>query len=401
MGIFTKHNPEKSIAVVSIESGAVRLGLSLVTERRAPVFVYQTVESFPMQEKVSLDTLEANVFEALGKVCERAVREGFAHIASRALRGGRVDELHFVFSSPWHISQTKTITITNDKPFVVTEKIIRDAIQHETDTMLSTASVSDISIIEERITNMALNGYNVTDPYGKKTGQVALTVFVSGISKTFREKIEETLERFIHPHAVYYHSSPLIFFSGIRDMLAVGKDFLALFVGEEITDATYAHGETLRDTASFPMGRASYIRALSTKLKCLPQEAVSYLDTHHVEALSAEKKKEVRSALDSLSGEWAGHVRQTLAQLSPSGNMPRTVFVCVGENPDPFVYALSRGDWFGRSDMTAPFETVLLSGKTCAPFVKSSGNVRIPDGSLVLATLYAQKMTFAKDTGKA
>lgn len=400
MAFFKKHNPEKSVLAVVIESGSVHLGLALVATNKPPVVVWEAIEHFPYQKKVSPETMETNVFDAVTRGCQGLIKDGLAHVVSRSLKKGHIDELHILYASPWHVSQAKVLTVRHDKPFAVTEELVRDVVHKETEALLKEQAgqsgfSSDMSIIEERITDIALNGYSVHDPYGKRTENLTLIVFVSAVAKVFREKIEETIARSVHTEHIQHHSFSVAFFATIRDVFAAGKDFLMVYAGEELTDVTYARGETLRDTASFPMGRAGLIRTIADELKCLPEEAVSLLSLKHLASLKTTQREDARQAVEKACAVWAGYVRETLGGFLPQGGLPRAVFLVCQPEADVFKAALERGDWFGKSTGSA-FDVMTMSGKAFGPFLKAAGGIKQISSHAGVGILYAQKTMPAK-----
>ncbi len=374
------------------------VGLALAMEHRPPVVVYQVQKTLPFQEKVRSEVLEKNVFEALTGACDTLVRDGLPHITSRRIQKGLIDEIHIVYASPWHLSQAKTLTITNDTPFVVTEKLVQESVSKETQNMVTSSVLaearvtSEMSVIEERVTNIALNGYDIDTPFGKKTQKLTMTLFVSALEKQFREKIEEIVNRFVHAKDISHHSLPLAFFSTVRDAFAVGKDFLLICAGEEITDIAYARGEILRDTASFPWGRAHIIRSLAKDLSCLPEEAESLLNTQHLETLRGDIKEESRQALEKACSTWAGYLRETVKVFSGSGALPRALFLITDEESDVFKKTLERGELFGKSGSSA-FDVTAMNKHILAPFCKAAGAVKKLDPRIAVATLYAQTLS--------
>ena len=397
VSFFKKHIPEKSVLSVVIGSGAVHFGLALLPLGKVGTLVWQNVERFPFQQDVSLDKLESHVFEALARGSGELLKDGLSHMASHSLKKGRIDEIHVLYASPWFVSQAKALTVKHEKPFVVTEEVVKNIVHTEADALVKDSVdkkifSSDMSIIEERITDIMLNGYSVQDPYGKKTENLMLTVFVSAVGNVFREKVESTLARFVHGENIQHHSFPVAFFSTVRDIFAAGKDFLMLYVGDELTDVTYARGESLRDTASFPIGRAGLIRMIVEDLKCLPEEAASFLSVKHTQNLKEPTKAKVQQALEKAAGVWAGNVRETLAGFLPQGGLPRALFLVPPQEADVFKLALERGDWFGKTTASI-FDVNTMSGHALEPFLKASGNVRQVGAHAGVGTLYAQKTT--------
>lgn len=398
VALFRNNTKEKSVLACVIESGAVRLALSLVRSNAVPLCVFEAAEQIPLQKEVSAERLRTLIIESLEKVAERLVREGFPHVASRALKNGRVNELHITYASPWYLSQTKTITITNEEPFTLTEKVVREVVDREVQGMLAGkgknefgGASGDLSIIEERITNIRLNGYPTNSPYGKKTDRAALTLFVSALPRNFREAVEGALERHVSAALTFHHSLPLMLFSGIRDTYAAERDFVVACIGDEVTDVAYARDETLSDTGSFPFGRSHLIRRTAKDLSRTTEEASSLVDVTTHEHLDEAARAGSAKVVGSNAGAWTDELMKTLMHMLPSGNIPKTLFLIAGSESGAVQNALQTGT-YAASRHGAPLEVVELTGNALKPFVKTGGSVRSVDPRLLFAMLYAQKV---------
>lgn len=394
MSLFAKKTEEKSTLVCIIESGGVRLGLSLLKPRAKPILLYQVLEAVPLQEKPSALRLRGLTLEALGRAMDKMVREGLAHSTIRGRHNSTVDMLHIVYASPWHISQTKTVTIEDAHSFKLTPKLIREITERETKKMAleyqekENPALTEISIIEERITNITLNGYPVENPYEKETPRATLTLFASILEKSFREDVENVIHHSLHARALQHHSLPLVLFSGIRDTFAAGRDFLIAITGAEITDVAYARKDTLVDTGSFPVGRATMVRALAQTQKQTAREATSFFSQKFLEHLDTGARETASQSLRQSATLWSTAFRKTLQEIFAGAGSPQTLFLVGGEEQRIIRSVIESEHLNGTARL------VELTGSSLKPFCDVGGGVSAPDSRVVFATLYAHKLDF-------
>jgi len=392
VSLFGNKTKEKSALVCIIESGGVRLGLALLRPRAKPLLMFQVIETVPLAEKPTAERLRALTLDAVARAGEKMVREGLAHSTVRSRRHGHIDELHFIYASPWHISQTKTVTIENEKPFRLTQKLIHDVVDRETRAMAEEyqatkdPSLTDISIIEERITNITLNGYPVENPYEKETPRATLTLFASIIEKNFRETVEETLARSIHARSVHHHSLPLTLFSGIRDSFAAGRDFAIAITGAEVTDIAYARMDALVDTGSFPIGRSTITRTLADTLGQTTKEAASLFNEKHLAHLDDTAKERATDGIMKATGGWVSAFRKELFDMLAGSGSPQTVFLVGGDEEHAIRLSLER-ERLGNAT-----KVIELTGGALQPFCAVGGGIRIPDPRIVFGILFAHRL---------
>lgn len=397
MAFFGNKTKEKSVLVCIVESGCVRLGLILLEPKKLPHLIYQVIEHVPFQETLSSERLQGLILNTLKSACDKMVREGLSHSTIRSHRRGRLDAIHIIYASPWHLSQSKTVTIENERPFMLTEKLIRDIVTKETQNMataqklLGGGETDAVSIIEERITNVLLNGYPVENPYGKETPRATVTLFASILSKTFRETVEETVERFIHSTFTYHHSLPLVLFSGIRDGLAIEKNFVIAIPGDEVTDIAYVHNDALVDTGSFPVGRATLIRDLAKTLLRTTGEVKSFFNKNKLQHLDEKTRGDVQDALMKSAGVWTTGLRETVHAMTPlSGG--QTLVIVGGEESATLRAALDHERGAGAPGAKQFVRSLEVTGATVRSFCSLSGGIASPDPRIAFSALYVHKV---------
>src|SRR3989344_5473983 len=132
---------------------------------------------------------------------------------------------------------------------------------------IGSASVGGaLVIIEKKIVQIKLNGYEVRNPYGQKTSRIELSMIVGVSSGKVVESIERKLSNFFHVKSVHFGAFPIAAFSAIRDIFPNEKNFLFIDITGEATDVSLVSNDILAGTVAFSRGKNFFIREISTQL---------------------------------------------------------------------------------------------------------------------------------------
>ena len=390
--LFKKKKPQKTVLLFSIESGIVRAGIILQSPKHPPNLIFETHCTIAFQTDTSFPRLLVSLKEALVAVCEKIIHEGIVHIAHAKITERSFDEIWCTYGSPWYISETKKVSHTAEKDFIVTHDSINMLIKEHIEEILREyggAGEGDTGIIiEQNVINIELNGYTAPNPFGKETREISMTLFVSIMSEAFKTLIEDVLSRHFSSDRILHHSMPLMLFSGIRDVLAADDNFLIIDVSTEVTDISTISKDIITGVISFPVGTGYFVRALSETHNLLPQEGEGLLRLENTRVMPESQK----NAIESVISDWKVSFENSLSTLS-RGIVPHSIFLLVDEKYQKLILeAISREQFAQNSRTLKPFTVTLLSGKLLSPFCLKSGGAVNGDPVLMLAAIYIDKI---------
>jgi hypothetical protein len=349
MSLFKKIEKE-TVLILDIGNGSVGGALAELTEGGQPKIFFSHREPITIQSERDSKQLLESMTKLLRRVIETVHKDGIAHADFKKHGKGRLHDIYCVFSSPWYVSQTKTIKIEKQKAFTVGKRFVEDIVTNE--EKIFRASLlkgdyghlfhGDVRVIEHHIIETKLNGYGVDAPYGKIAHNLELSLFTSIVS----EEIIQAVEKEIHKHFNYkrcrFYSFALVSFSTIRDMYPNEQDFMFLDITGEVTDVSITRKNVLLETISFPLGRASLIRKLANVLNISPAVALSYVRLVNEGGLSPAMSEKIYRALEGFKREWCEYFKKSIQELSRDIMLPKTIYFTADADSAPYFETLMK-----------------------------------------------------------
>jgi len=362
MGIFSKAKEEEELALV-FDIGSSSIGGAVFEVQKAgiPKIILSVREPIILEEKINIDRFLFLTIKSLEIVASRICMMGV----------GKPSKIFCVLSSPWYASQTRTIRLEKNTPFLFTSKLADDLITKEIN-LFEEEHLTKFSHIDNKVRpiefkNMKtmLNGYATPDPFGKKAKTLEMTVFVSMSGEQVLKKMEETIFRHFHCKAIKFSSFVMASFAVARDLFVQQENFLLVDIGGEVTDIAMIKKDILSDSISYPLGPNFIIRGVAEGLGCSLSEAKSlislYKDKHAVD--STEKKLE--PIINKLETEWLKGFQESLANLSDNISIPATIFITVDQDLADFFSAIIKAEQFSQYTLTeSEFRIVFLGAQT-------------------------------------
>ncbi|HVU06220.1 MAG TPA: hypothetical protein VHE10_00250 [Candidatus Paceibacterota bacterium] len=379
--MFSLFRPHAELGIVfHIGTASVGAGLVRFEHGKTPHVVYTLREPIPYRGDVDPERFMNEMLDALKLVNERLSKEGLAHLKFTELGGlasaRRIRHVVYVFSSPWTVTETKVVTLRESEPFALTkEQVDKVVATHE--KMFETEMVGDnenalkgLKVIEHKVIDIRLNGYQVSDPYGKKAHSADISFLTSLIPASLYQKVNEVSVKAYHPKDTKAFSFALSSFSVIRDAFHEESDFMFLDIGGEISDVTIVQNGLISETASFPLGRHFIIRRIRKALGGSAAEATSLVRL--VEEGRADKSVEgkLRPIMETAGDEWMKGFRDVLEKASSGASLPTKIFVVINNDLVQFFMRALRSEKvseFGIGE--APFFVTLVNHDKLKPLV--------------------------------
>jgi len=333
MFTFSK-NPVKKVGLV-LDIGSKTVGGALFEKDAADnvKLLYTARESIAFQKILTGENLLQAMLRSLGLVLIHLEKYGLEHLNHDSKLNRQVDTIEAIVSSPWHISETKTLKLWQDKPFLVTEALVGELLAKEEADFIKGLSGKarrepNLDVLEHKIVEMQLNGYPTAAPYGKKARQLELRIFTSVAQKQIPEKIRALILRHFPVEHPEFHTFSLTAFASIRDFFPNIEHFLVVQVGGEVTDITIVKKNILTETVSFPLGHNTLLRALEKICDNHPQCTLEALLALHREAkATAADKNKVERAIEDTKISWLGLFNNAISNFSSETFLPQTVFL--------------------------------------------------------------------------
>ena len=247
-------------------------------------------------------------------------------------------------SSPWFILKSRHLRIAHQEEFEVTERILDEFINEDIallkEELKETLPPKDVKIIEKKIVQIKLNGYEVRNPYGQKTSRIELSMIVGVSSGKVVESIERKLSNFFHVKSVHFGAFPIAAFSAIRDIFPNEKNFLFIDITGEATDVSLVSNDILAGTVAFSRGENFFIREISTQLHTVHEEAATLFAMFLRDELDAVQHSKIAAIVAHTEDEWLMRFKKAIGILKGNGMLPFKVFFTADADIAPMLSRL-------------------------------------------------------------
>jgi len=206
----------------------------------------------------------------------------------------------------------------------------------------------EIKLINAAITDVKIDGYQVSNPLGFQGKDVSISVFNAyapmihlGALQTIANKLKINLVSIVaEPYAV------------ARSVECEGEfDFSAIFIdiGGGTTDIAVVRNGGLEGTRMFALGGRAFSKRLSQELNIGFEEAESLKIKYSEGKLSADVNAKVEKILDDDCRVWLGGVEISLLEFNQSNSLPSKILLCGGGSAMPGIKkALNSPEWIER-----------------------------------------------------
>lgn len=346
--LFSRKAHKDLSLIVDIQSGVVRASLVSLNKNEVPHVIYLFSRQLPHKTEVDGTYLTTIMLKALEEVALKISTDGFARAAEAGYSGHSLQNIHYIMSSPWLVSQSKTVKISYEKETEVTEASVHALVEKERDALirkfhegnLSAEYEKDLTFIEQKIFDVRLNGYTVQDYRGKKTKNFEVSFAVTTSSKYILSKIEEIVGKILRSKKQEFHSALLLQYSALRTIVGDRDEYISLHVHSELTDIVVVKRGISSYLASFPFGTAEILRRLSTALGTSEASGISLLALHEGGKLEDSEHHRVDALIKPVLSDWQSQLLSMLSTIGEKTVLPRLVYLSAHSNMELFKMTL-------------------------------------------------------------
>src|ERR1035437_5914512 len=347
MGLFSKKEKKELALVFDVRSSSVGGALFLMQKSGVPEIIYSIREPIPLEEKIDFDRLLFLTTKAIERVASRICLAGL----------GAPSQVFCVLASPWYASQTRTIKLEKNAPFVFTSKLADSLTQKEINLFKKehlekySHAKNKLRLIELKHIKTTLNGYAISEPVGQKTKELEMTIFIGVAEEQALKKIEEEVGKHFYTD-IKFSSFSMASFAVARDLFAYQEDFLLIDIGGELTDISIVKKDVLLDSVSFPMGRNFMMHGVSHALECSLDEAKFLISIYKDSHADKSTEKKLQPIINKLKSEWLKKFQESLFNLSNNTVVPATIFVNADLDLADFFVEIIKAEQFNQYFLT-------------------------------------------------
>jgi cell division ATPase FtsA len=344
MNFFFSNKKKNSLSLVlDIQSGLVRGTLVSFSKGLKPHVIFTYTKFIKNRTQGNGPLITKIMCKSLHEVLHNISKDGL-HKANTLGLGSSIKSVYYMLSSPWAISQAKKVFINFEKETTVTEKIIKEITDKEglilikefkQDLEKSSTSNIDLLPIEEKVFDVRLNGYSISEFKGKKANKLEVSLAVSVSSKKILEKISSEVHKVFHIKNEFFHGALLAHYIALRSISPGMDEYISVHVHGELTDIVVVNKGSGVYLASFPFGTYSLFRKLGRTMKQSPEIAKSLLSLYSEGKLEKSNKERVEKTVSNIIENWKKSFQNSLTN-DGSYSLPKVVNLSIHENFENF-----------------------------------------------------------------
>ncbi len=336
--LFSKRKNDDLVLILDVQSGLARSALVLYREGQIPKILF--VHSTLIPHKSSTDS--RHVINSTVKATANSIGEALKYLSrqkhNRAAKSDtkkdasdiipyRVSEVHYVLSSPWIMSEAKRIEISFDTNKMVKEDMIRKMVSEDREKLAEEARAKGKIIpVEEKIFDVKLNGYSVTNWQNREARSLSVS-FVTSISGTkMVGRFKDLCSHVVFGHKVFFHSSLLLQHIALNEVNPRRETYVIIHIHGEVTDIVEVDKHACIYFATFPIGTETMLRMFAKETKTDLQVAASMLNIRnsHLSLQTSEKNTE---SMNKINEYWFKKFENSMkaGPLSMEGGMSLVV----------------------------------------------------------------------------
>ncbi|HNW71810.1 MAG TPA: hypothetical protein PKZ36_02045 [Candidatus Paceibacterota bacterium] len=388
MGIFSSSKNKDELALVfDIGSSSIGGALFLIQKNGVPKIIYSIREPITLEKTISFDRFLSLTLKSLEAVATKIGKTGL----------GAPKETFCVLSSPWYASQTRSILLKKDTPFIFNSKLADSLIQKEILSFEAdckekyTSNGEKVVPIELKNMQILLNGYPTQKPLDQKASELEMTVFVSMGTESVLEKIKEVIGKHFYHKNIKFSSFIMSSFAVARDIFVHQDNFLLIDIGGEVTDISMIKKDILRSSVSFPFGKNFLIRGVASILDCSLDEAISYISLYKDGHIADSSLKKIEPIINKLKNEWLTKFQESLVKLSNDISIPSTIFLTVTPELANFFTETIKSEQFNQYTLTeSKFKVVFLGSQALHGVALIKDDI-VHDSFLIIESIYISR----------
>ena len=281
--------------VLTIGSGNVSGAIVEFGKSTKPKILFTHESHFPVKTDIDAENLTTHMLSAV-HACVSALHKDH----KRAIR-----KVQVVLASPWFSSFSKIITIKKPAPFSVTKKIVDDLVSEYFEELSKKEAGTKNFLVEKNISNVRLNGYETSNPFGQMAETLDISVYASLAPVVTKEQIESEIYTIIHPQEVFFHTFPFVAWSVLDTLFAPKEDVVFVDIGSETTDLLVIRRGSIEKSASLPIGINHLNRKVAAGLDTYPELAHSLVSVYTADLAESAVKEKIHTFVSAFGEEWA------------------------------------------------------------------------------------------------
>jgi len=333
---------EENVLILDIQSSVVRGTLVSLRKGAIPLVHFTFNADIPYKPDTDSSYLIKTTLEAVNQTMENVNRYLYDSNKLRERKNRiKVGAVHYALSSPWIVSQAKIFSTSFAKPTKISRPYILSLLDKERSKLVA-GPAQAVSVVEEKIFSVSLNGYVVNQWEGRDTKDLEVSFTVSVAGTRMIESFRKAAESLVSKKKIAFHSSLLLQYIGIEQSLLPMDNFSLVHIHGELTEIAIIRNRACAYFATFPYGVRTLIRNIAKATNTDEAAADSLLtlyadgqiDPGHADA-SIQKIQEVTAV-------WTDELSRLFTESNLSLPAPVSLMVTAWGHDNHYIQVLKK-----------------------------------------------------------
>ena len=335
---FSRKTEGKLILMLEIQSSLVRGSLIWFRTGTSPVILSSDSRPIPYKQNSNSAYLVKTALKGLSEIIDAASRRSKVPSADKGheLLPTRIEEVHYVLSSPWVVSQARTLAMSFEKETDITADRMADILNKERGNLIP-ADGKPLEVVEEKIFDVRLNGYSIPNWLDKPTRELEVAYAVSASGGDYIKRLREASAGIVRPDRIHFHSALLLQYIGLRKVMPARETYTLLHIHGEITDAVVVDHGLCLFFCSYPMGVNNIVRKIAAATKTDIETAGSLLSLYLGERLDEAHMRSSEPVMREMSEGWSREFEKLFKGNPLAEALPRETIIVARAHEDFFM----------------------------------------------------------------
>lgn len=336
--LFSSKENGKLILLLEVQSSLIRGSIVWVVEDAQPHILFS--ESLPLGFKPHLGA--SYLVKVTLKGIKDVVNNAHKHLASvlkmdnTGDKPKKISEIHFILSSPWVLSQARSLSINFNEEKEIDEDKLRKLLDVERSKIKHEGELH-LTAIEEKIFDVRLNGYTVENWKGRKTKNLEVSYALTVGSMDSIKKFRDSCDHLVRSSHIFFHSSLLLQYIGLRSVLNLHDNYLLVHVHGELTDVVMVEKGSCTFFGSFPLGINTIVRKIAHATKSDEKTADSLFSLYLGNKLDPSHTQSVETLMSDMTSAWMGEFTKLMRTGVSGKQIPEQVIIAARAHEDFFL----------------------------------------------------------------
>ncbi|MEK7646568.1 MAG: hypothetical protein AAB381_02640 [Patescibacteria group bacterium] len=337
--LFSSKHDSQVTLVLDIQTSIVRAALVRFGNKTPPEFLYIHSIPLPFKPNVSSGYLVKITLRAITDVIQNILQEVSVRNSTFPAQPLRIVHTHCILSSPWIVSRARTISLRLPKNTKVTKEVVDTHVAVERNELLKN-DTENLSVVEEKIFDVRLNGYSVPSWEGRMTRELEISYVVSVAGTRIVKSLRELVQHATSTKQIDFHSSLLLQHIGIQKIMPDRSEYALIHVHGELTDIIVIKKHSCTFFGSYPLGTQGIIRKIARATKTDERTAESLLSLYMGDHLDDSHAQATQKIVSDISRGWIHDLEKLLSQSGTSPSLPENIIISAHAHDAYFIQAL-------------------------------------------------------------